>query len=229
MKTLIFIILLVLLFSGCVGENAQKSLNHTSGSQESVENEATQEELSVSVETLVDLAKKDLAEKSRTPIADIQVAGVTPVEWMDTSLGYPEQGKIYAPVTIQGYVIMLMAEGKLYEYHSDDKRIVPPNGYLKEPLEEIQPVNITQESSGVVYLAKKDLAKRLNIRETNIEVSRIIPTEWPDSSLGYAEPGMMYAQVITPGFVIMLSVDDDLYEYHSDYERVVFPTTSKQK
>lgn len=227
MKKLIIITLLVLLFSGCVGEKDQRSLNQTSESQDSVEKEAIQENIPVSVDALVDRAKQDLAEKTKLPLADIQVIGVTPVEWTDTSLGYPEPDKVYAPVTIPGHVIMLMIEGKLYEYHSDESRIVPPKGYLKEPLEENQLDNITQESSGVVDLAKNDLAKRLNIPEINIQVSQIIPTEWPDASLGYAQPGMRYAQVITPGFVIILSVDDSIYEYHSDYKRVVLLEVSK--
>ncbi len=212
MKNIILILLFPILLSGCVGEK--------------VDHNATTGELPISVETLVDLAKKDLAEKSKTPIADIQVAGVTPVEWTDTSLGYPEPDTVYAPVTTRGYVIMLMVEGKLYEYHSDHIRIVPPQGYLKEP-EVIQTANITEESSKVVDLAKKDLAGRLKIPEANIQVSEIISTDWPDTSLGYPERGMMYAQVISPGFEIILSVDNKTYEYHSDYERIVLPTVSK--
>lgn len=34
---------------------------------------------------------------------------------------------------------------------------------------------------------------------------------------------MMYAQVITPGFRIILKARDKLYEYHSDYERIAGP------
>ena len=34
---------------------------------------------------------------------------------------------------------------------------------------------------------------------------------------------MMYAQVITPGFKIILKAGTKLYEYHSDYKRVVEP------
>lgn len=47
-------------------------------------------------------------------------------------------------------------------------------------------------------------------------------TEFPDASLGVPEQGKVYAQVITPGYVIRLVVDDAVYEYHGSGDRVVF-------
>ncbi len=44
---------------------------------------------------------------------------------------------------------------------------------------------------------------------------------WPDTSLGCPQKGMMYAQVITPGFRVVLAVNDQDYEYHTDNARVV--------
>lgn len=79
------------------------------------------------------------------------------------------------------------------------------------------------EYSPVVDLAKKDLSVRLNILPEEIILVKEESVEWPDTSLGYPEEGMMYAQVITPGFKIILKAQDKLYEYHSDYERVAGP------
>ena len=42
------------------------------------------------------------------------------------------------------------------------------------------------------------------------------PEEWRDSSLGCPQPGVLYAQVITPGYRISLRVGAAQYEYHSD-------------
>jgi hypothetical protein len=39
--------------------------------------------------------------------------------------------------------------------------------------------------------------------------------EWRDGSLGCAQAGMMYPQVITPGYRIVLSADGVKYEYHT--------------
>jgi hypothetical protein len=52
-------------------------------------------------------------------------------------------------------------------------------------------------------------------------VEDIEPKDFPDASLGVPEPGMTYAQVITPGYVILLNAEGETYEYHAAGERVV--------
>ncbi|MBN1641385.1 MAG: hypothetical protein JXA09_09120 [Anaerolineae bacterium] len=73
----------------------------------------------------------------------------------------------------------------------------------------------------VVASAKADLAQRLNVAVDQIEVARVTPAEFPDASLGVPEPGKVYAQVITPGYVIELSAAGQTYVYHASAERVV--------
>jgi hypothetical protein len=79
------------------------------------------------------------------------------------------------------------------------------------------------EYSPVVDMAKKDLAEKLNLQVENIQLVKQEAVDWPDSSLGYPEEGMMYSQVITPGFRTILKANGKLYEYHSDYNRIVGP------
>jgi len=83
--------------------------------------------------------------------------------------------------------------------------------------------SVVPEYSLVVDLAKKDLSERLNIPAGDIKLVKEEAVDWPDTSLGYPEKGMMYAQVITPGFRITLKARDKLYEYHSDYKRIAGP------
>lgn len=82
--------------------------------------------------------------------------------------------------------------------------------------------SVVPEYSPVVDLAKKDLSERLNIPVEEIKLVKEEAVDWPDASLGYQE-GMMYTQVITPGFRIILKARDKLYEYHSDYKRIAGP------
>jgi hypothetical protein len=77
------------------------------------------------------------------------------------------------------------------------------------------------EYSPVVDMAKKDLAEKLNTQVENIHLVKQEAVEWPDSSLGNPEEGIMYSQVVTPGFRIILTAGNKSYEYHSDYHRVV--------
>lgn len=83
--------------------------------------------------------------------------------------------------------------------------------------------SVLPEYSPVVDIARKDLSERLQIPISDISLVKEEAVEWPDASLGFPEKGMMYAQVITPGFKIILKADNKLYEYHSDYKRVAGP------
>lgn len=67
-----------------------------------------------------------------------------------------------------------------------------------------------------VERAKEDLANRKGIDEEQITVISVEVVNWPDTSLGCPQPGMMYAQVITPGYRILLSYGGQTYQYHSD-------------
>jgi hypothetical protein len=53
-------------------------------------------------------------------------------------------------------------------------------------------------------------------------VRMIGSAEFPDASLGVPEPGKTYAQVVTPGYIVELLLEDgQTYEYHASGERVV--------
>lgn len=65
--------------------------------------------------------------------------------------------------------------------------------------------------------AQKELATRLGIPAADIRLVTAEPVDWPDTSLGCPQPGMAYAQVITPGFRLVLAAGQAIYEYHSDY------------
>ena len=64
--------------------------------------------------------------------------------------------------------------------------------------------------------ARRDLAGRLNLSEEQISLQRAESVDWSDSSLGCPKPGIMYAQVITPGFRLILAASGASYEYHAD-------------
>jgi hypothetical protein len=66
-----------------------------------------------------------------------------------------------------------------------------------------------------------DLAQWLSIPATQIKVVEATLVVWPDSSLGCPQPGMAYAQVLTPGYLILLEADGKLYEYHANRDTYV--------
>jgi hypothetical protein len=73
-----------------------------------------------------------------------------------------------------------------------------------------------EDKLSIVESAKKDFAQRLGVREQSIVlVGQIEEVTWPDTSLGCPEPGMMYAQVLTPGYQFTLQSGAKMYEYHT--------------
>jgi len=89
------------------------------------------------------------------------------------------------------------------------------------------PINEMQgDAEPLVNLSIADLAERLDVGPDEIAVQSVEATEFPDASLGVPEPGKVYAQVITPGYVVRLAVNGTVYEYHGSGERVVFAPTS---
>lgn len=76
-------------------------------------------------------------------------------------------------------------------------------------------------AEALVALAQEDLARRLALPSDAIRLVSVEAVTWADASLGCPEPGLMYAQVVTPGFLVLLEADDQAYEYHTDTERLV--------
>ena len=74
----------------------------------------------------------------------------------------------------------------------------------------------------LVEQARGDLANRLGIPADQISVSSVQAVTWPDSSLGCPLPGMAYAQVLTPGVLILLEAGGSVYEYHAGRRSNVF-------
>lgn len=69
---------------------------------------------------------------------------------------------------------------------------------------------------GPVAAAIRTLAEKLGVPVGEVTVTAWEPVDWPDASLGCPEPGMMYAQVITPGYQVMLEAQGKIHRVHTD-------------
>ena len=74
-----------------------------------------------------------------------------------------------------------------------------------------------------VLAAKAELARRLGVSPDDIEVVDAREVTWPDASVGCPEPGMMYAQVLTPGVLIVLSAQGEQIRFHARLSAVPVP------
>ncbi|HET9915188.1 MAG TPA: hypothetical protein VFQ13_25075 [Anaerolineales bacterium] len=96
---------------------------------------------------------------------------------------------------------------------------------------EMTPTISTDASlQNLIKKAKEDLAQRLNLVLTQIDVLEAKAVVWPDASLGCPQPGMRYKQVPEDGALIVLKANGITYEYHSGGHRELFlcQKTSKE-
>ena len=105
------------------------------------------------VQSLVDLARVNLAQKLGVDLEAVTVQGVEEVEFPDASLGVPEPGETYAQVLTPGYVIKLEAGDETYEYHAGDERLVfaPDGGQAPQGSITIEGVKVTEGKHVVVH------------------------------------------------------------------------------
>lgn len=67
-----------------------------------------------------------------------------------------------------------------------------------------------------VQRAKKDLAERLDVAESDIETISVNEKEFPDMSLGAPAEDEMSAQMIASGWQINLRANGKKYDYRAD-------------
>jgi hypothetical protein len=89
-----------------------------------------------------------------------------------------------------------------------------PTPAVVEPAPTVGEPTVPAEATEVT-LVKQDLAQRLDIAVDQIRVVSVRDVDWPDTSLGCPKPDMSYAEVITPGFEIILEAGGQEYAYHT--------------
>jgi len=89
-------------------------------------------------------------------------------------------------------------------------------GVLREKIgEETNQSNSGDPLNLATVAAQSDLARKLGVRADEILVVSSQVVDWPDASLGCPQPGAVYAQVVTPGFSLLLESAGKLFEYHT--------------
>jgi ADP-ribose pyrophosphatase YjhB (NUDIX family) len=74
----------------------------------------------------------------------------------------------------------------------------------------------TPDEERALEAARRTLAEQTGVPADEVRLVSIAETEWPDASLGCPRPGMMYAQVITPGYLVTLEAEGRTHEVHTD-------------
>jgi len=131
---------------------------------------------------------------------------IEPVQWPDGCLGVVHMGMLCTQGIVPGFRIVLGANGKEYEFHTnlDASVVAPANG----------PAVVVPEA--ILAIVKPMLAKALGVADSDITVVSTQIIEWPDGCLGAATPGVACSQVVTPGYLVALQAKGQQYEYHTN-------------
>jgi len=94
------------------------------------------------------------------------------------------------------------------------ENIIPTKGVAPN-MDPVPSTPVTPNLQSLTEKAKEDLAHRLSIEKSQILVVEARDVFWSNSSLGCPQPGMLYAEVLSPGYLILLNVYGEDYEYHA--------------
>src|SRR5574341_1982169 len=150
-------------------------------------------------------AVQALAAALGLPTDQIKLVSMEAVEWPDGCLGVRRLGVLCIQVITPGFRIVLEANGKPYEYHTN------VDGSVVVPAESQLVAADAQQAAAV-----KALASSLGLTSKDIQVVSAAAVEWPDACLGIAQPSVVCAQMVTPGFIFVLEAQGRQYEYHTN-------------
>jgi hypothetical protein len=94
----------------------------------------------------------------------------------------------------------------------------PPTTQVVAPPSPVPVTSPSPSSQGqpAVDAALRDAAAHLGASATALRVEQVEAREWPDAALGCPRPGVMYAQVLTSGYLVVISGAGKTLEYHTD-------------
>jgi hypothetical protein len=86
---------------------------------------------------------------------------------------------------------------------------------------DVPPVVGTPGISAEAAALTAAIAADLGVPQQSVQMVSMEARDWPDSSLGCPKPDMLYAQVITPGYLVVVEVSGERIEYHTDQRGTV--------
>ncbi len=147
-----------------------------------------------------------LSQSLGMPASAISVVSSEAVTWPNGCLGVTRIGVMCTQFQVPGFKIILSAGGKQYEVHTNqDGTSVAPSEAMQAP-------------GPAEAVAAKQLATNLGIPVREVKVDSSTPIEFPNSCLGVSQQGVMCAQVVTPGYLIVLEANGRQYEYHTNQD-----------
>ncbi len=146
-------------------------------------------------------ARKALAALLGLTEDQITVVSTEPATW-DGCYGIGYAFVACAKMLIPGYKIVLEANGHQYQFHTDE---AGSNAFWA-----------AWEVPSPEGAAVKALVDKLFVTVPEIKLVKVEAMEWPDACLGVSRPEARCAQVITPGYRVVLEYAAKQSTFHTD-------------
>lgn len=164
-------------------------------------------------------AQAHVAQALGLDAADVTIQETEAVDWPDGCLGFSLPNVRCIQVITPGYRVLLEARGEMIEARTNaDGSVVFST--LDTLIDEPGMTDAPAEA------ARQSLAAALGLAVEQVEIVSSEANDWPNSCLGVTHPGFMCAEVITPGYFVILRADSRQYEYRTNADgSLVVPAT----
>ncbi|PWH13786.1 MAG: hypothetical protein DDG59_13885 [Anaerolineae bacterium] len=146
----------------------------------------------------VETARQALAQKLGVAAEQLEVFAVETRQFPNRCLGLPQEGEACAEAIVSGYQGVILEEGMQYEFRVNEDG------------------TILRFLPGAALSAQQMLASQLGIPPQDVLILGYENVDWPDACLGIPTTGLLCAQVITPGFRVLLEAQGKRYVFHTN-------------
>lgn len=176
-----------------------------------------------------------VAQEEGVDPGEVYIVEMEAVDWPDGCLGAAQAAEMCIQVITPGYRVVVEVEGSSRVYHTnvDGTHIRPAqNGasdidapqdapQSDDPTREDDPQAAQeQEGEAIAMSVRQMLMQQLHADFDTLEIVEVEAVEWSDSCLGVANPVELCAQMITPGYRIVIEAQHndttEVYIYHTD-------------
>lgn len=197
-KSYLLVLILLLVIAACTPTGAEPDATPEDDTAEQVAPEA------------IPAARQTLAEFLGIAPDVIEMAKVEDAEWGDACLGLGGPAESCAAVVTPGYAITFTVDGDSYTVRTD------LTGDLARVETAVEEAPMGDDLPPAVTAAQAALAQELGIELAMIKLVNFEQREWSDGCLGLGGPAESCLAAITPGWLVELEANGQLYEVRSD-------------
>lgn len=167
-------------------------------------------------ESALHAARVDLAQRLKVDPREVRLRRLQHAGW-DGCLGVHAEGQACTTIFIGGYIAWFDAKGESYRYHIGGGRFVAASFAKGEILDGAPVPPELRADFGAVLAdyAAHDLALRLGVEREEVVTVLIAPVVFPDLCLGFERPAVACAEMLAPGYILVLRRGAEEYRYHA--------------